>query len=706
MSLRKYITIMVAAMAFLPFSVSAQVSPSTKAGAYCIYNGGWIPMLTSSLSNPSFSTPPATALFAENGGSWYGVACDSSGNVQTTMGNYASAPATCSTGQTYFNTSNTTPYYCSATNVWTAFASGSSSNATSLQGTPVSATPPTTGQTLVDVGGTWTPSYDQIASGAGALADYQFLDGTGSVLTDSSGNGYNGTLDSGAGAPTWIDNGLQFTSVGTPSGVSLPAALNVAQTMIFAVYIDPLTDGSNLTALGNAYVPLLSSSKGNQGENIVLQANLGGAYPNGAFGPSSWNPQNAPATSCGVVLSGFHVFAYKLGILGTSLDRIWVDGTECANYTVQDAAAAVQSAAGGNYYFGSSGPGETWANYGFNGNIYRAQFYAGQVADSEIVMKSNLIQGQLAKRGVSITPNNVQLGSPQFYAVGDSITYGTSAAYSWVTKLSLTNQPSYTIHNYGIPGVTLEAISGSEPNRIATMCKTSQGPALVNVFAGTNDFEAGATVAQVTASLAMEVQTLSNASCRVFVATMLSRHGSSQDLDPDKDAYDANILSSFKSWGAFGIIDFAADPYLGADGAYANTTWFSGDGTHPTTAGQLAMGGIASNSLNYYFGSTAAASSVVSASTTLLSGQRFVDATGCTAGCAFVLPDGTGPSGESYWIVTPATGTVTVVGQTLYGYTQTVNGSSSAVTLPDGKLVQLTIVANPKATSGVKWQTD
>ncbi len=73
-------------------------------------------------------------------------------------------------------------------------------------------------------------------------------------------------------------------------------------------------------------------------------------------------------------------------------------------------------------------------------------------------------------------------------------------------------------------------------------------------------------------------------------------------VDADKDVYDGLILSTAKSAGADGVIDFAANPNLGADGANTNATYFQSDRTHPTAAGQLLLASAASNALNYYFG--------------------------------------------------------------------------------------------------------
>lgn len=46
---------------------------------------------------------------------------------------------------------------------------------------------------------------------------------------------------------------------------------------------------------------------------------------------------------------------------------------------------------------------------------------------------------------------------------------------------------------------------------------------------------------------------------------------------------------SFYDW----IIDFGANPIIGAVNAYTNLTYFTADGMHPTDAGKVVMGNVA-----------------------------------------------------------------------------------------------------------------
>lgn len=119
------------AMLLIPMVSHGQVSSS--ATLYCVNPSGYIiPLLQAGI--PTATNFPGVQAYGMNSlGQSTPLLCDASGNPQTSMGNYATAPATCSTGQTYFNTTNSTPYYCSATNTWTAFG-GSSGTANSLTG--------------------------------------------------------------------------------------------------------------------------------------------------------------------------------------------------------------------------------------------------------------------------------------------------------------------------------------------------------------------------------------------------------------------------------------------------------------------------------------------------------------------------------------------------------------------------------------------
>lgn len=570
-----------------------------------------------------------------------------------------------------------------------------SANSSAIDGVVVTGTP-TTGQVPTATGptaATWqTPGGGSGPTPiAGATADYDFLQGTGTTLTDISGNGNDGTF--GSNVPTWVSNGLQFNF---NQSVNLPSALNSTKTFYLAFYLNPIVP------VYSAFTPqsfplLLNSTLGNVGINILTaQQNDGTSLP--SFVPTLVDNANF-STASTLAISGFHVLTVTLGTSGTSLDHIYVDGVEVSPYQGQLASFGFQSS--GNFILGAGDPSGFFNGSGFTGTFYRAAFLTNEDSPAEVTATYQKIIADMQARAVPTMPVPLPQSIPQLYAVGDSITYGNllpnPLTGAWPVNLTLTNQPAYNINNMGIVGISLWALAGSEPNRVSPMCTTGAGPAVAIIFAGTNDFNSS-TPTLIYNHLSSWIQSVTKAGCRVFVGTMIDRGGN----DAGKNAYDALILTSALSAGAFGIIDFAAAPVLGADGASADPTWFDSDQVHPTQAGQTLLAQIASNSLNYYFGATPASPTIVTTSTyQMLSGDGYVTANPASANQTLTLPDCTGPSGVIY-----------AVGNIQAAFTVTVDEGSSAqpingltsVAIPSNSSAYFKDVANDKSVSGCHWE--
>jgi len=276
--------------------------------------------------------------------------------------------------------------------------------------------------------------------------------------------------------------------------------------------------------------------------------------------------------------------------------------------------------------------------------------------------------------------------------------------------LSLTNQPAYKVTNWGITNVSLAALGGSESNRVGPRCTTSAGPAVATVFAGTNDltFTLAATPTFLFQALTTEVQTLKAAGCRVFVGTMISRTGNTAAggvRDAFKDSYDSLMLQQAKLVGADGVIDFAANPLLGADGAYANTSYFQSDGVHPNQAGQALLAAAASNALNYAFGyNELNAHTVTSLPYSMTAGDGYVSVAGVTGAGTLTLPDCTGQSGATYRINNPQSTYAVTVGP--LNSSQLINGLAfgTTVTVPANGTLTLRDVPNAKTVAGCHWE--
>ena len=407
------------------------------------------------------------------------------------------------------------------------------------------------------------------------------------------------------------------------------------------------------------------------------------------------------ATSTPNLISGFHVLAASLGgAAGT--DHVYIDGVEVASYLSQGGSAGVQTS--GNFFLGSAGVAP-WQTSGINGTMYRLRTYPTQLSTSAVQAVTTAITNEVATRGVATVPVSIQEAAPQLHAIGDSITFGINVATPWPSLLALTNQPAYTVTNWGISGITLAAINGSEPNRAALQCHSTSGPSLALVLAGTNDFN----VRNVPASVVLmnlfgEVQTMKAAGCKVFVGTMLSRTGNDpggRTLDSDKDAFDALVLSQAKAGGADGVIDFAANPLMGADGANAGT-YFQSDHIHPTQAGQALLAAAASNVLNYTFGYNEASPHVVSTlNYSMTAGDGSISLSRLTGSGTITLPDCTGQSGAAYRINNPQSAYTVSVAP--LNANQPINGLGSATVSANATLT-LRDVPNPKTVAGCHWE--
>jgi len=536
----------------------------------------------------------------------------------------------------------------------------------------------------------------------GATADYNFLEGSGTVVTDNSGNGNNGALGTGSLAPVWTTTGLSFTG---QQQVALPAALTSSETFFMGVYLQPITN----TVPADSFPMLVGSSLGGNGLNLLYDYENNGNISQDTYtlAPTIYG-DNAVFTGVQNLVSGFHVLTYVLGTPGRAPDQIYIDGVESSSYDPRFHFNAAGLQTTGNLFLGSSNTG-LFATSGFNGTFYRMVTMAtNQLTAAQVLQISNQIKNDVASRAVDTSPAKIKQAVPTLHCIGDSITAGYGTSTPFCSLLSLANQPAYTIDNWGIVGVRLQTVNAAESNRVGQLCESSGGPSVALVFLGTNDFlSSWQTPTGLIPNLAGEVQTLKVAGCRVFVGTMLSRSGmdgGGASYDADKDAYDSLILTNAKAFGADGVIDFAANPLLGADGATSNATYFQSDAIHPTEAGQQLLANAASNALNYYFGFNQMNPNVVAATNyTMQAGDGYITAAP-TANQTLTLPDCTGQSGAVYTVTNLQS--AFTVGVVTGSSSQLINGLAAGTTVavpPNGSLT-LRDVANPKTASGCHWE--
>jgi hypothetical protein len=541
----------------------------------------------------------------------------------------------------------------------------------------------------------YTPAQTPTLSGSlvsGLLADYNFSQGSGTVLQDISGNGNNGTLGTGSNAPTWISNGLQFTGY-TAENVALPSALNSALTFIFAVYWSPISTSPGGTVYNvNGYPAFLTSSLGNPGLNFIT------SLDSESYGvPIIINGSSITRSSN--FATGLTVFAFVLGTGSGNLDHLYINGTEYP-YVSQASNAGAQPS--GNLFLGAT-PGTLWASSSPQATFYRARIYSTQKSAADILALTQIFRADVASRGVATTPFPTPTGTPTIHCIGDSIQagYGGTSGAPCAT-LSLLNQPTYAIENWGISSQKLQQFAASEPNRVGLQCPDAGGAKNIALIEGGVNDIGGASVsaAQTWLYMQLEIQQMKNAGCLVAVMPILSNTG----FETQKDAYNALLRTGAIAAGADLIADTAADPVLGADGACSNTTYFQTGCLHPNNTGYAHMASAISNALNYYFGANAASPTVVTATSytmTAADGYVNIQPTGNTT---VTLPDCIGQSGAVYRINMQGAYTLTVKNAVSSEPIDGTDHSSSGLLVLSGAgTVLLRDVANPPATSGCHW---
>lgn len=612
------------------------------------------------------------------------------------------------------NTSTTASVNCVASNVdalglLTNSTTGNAGTATQLAATPSQCPGSSPYATGITANG--TPNcvgFASIGITDGAIADYNFLQiaGSPSVLKDYSGNGNDGTLAAGANAPTWTTTGLFFncaTCGATGKSVSLPPALNSAKTFIFVTLDVPLPSEQ---VASNGYNMLLTPTVGTDTALLDWKITLTTDTTSQLANSLTIAKSGSLASISAQTDNGFHCRAYTLGTGGGDNDHLYIDGIE-QQYQAQGASYSPLSS--GHFFLGASliSPFDI---PGYFGTMYRAIIYNTELSQSQIQSTCGGMFGDVSSRGVSTSPVIINGATAQLQAIGDSITCGFAggscqANTPYPSLLSLTNQPSYTITNWGNPGAPLQSMAAQEQFRVAPRCYSTSGVSIATVLAGINDimFNVPTTPSSLLPYLYTEVQALKAGGCKVYVGTLISNAqnaASGGTADASLEAYDSLIRQQWKSIGAEGVIDFAANPNMGAAGAASNTTYFETDGVHPTQTGQQQMANAMSNTLNFHAGYNAGNPHIYTSTTTLASGDGGVMVGSISGSTAFTMPDCTGPTGVVYSINNPqAAFPVTVIG----GTSQPINGLATAISIPSNSTASLTDVANGGTAAGCHW---
>jgi len=207
--------------------------------------------------------------------------------------------------------------------------------------------------------------------------------------------------------------------------------------------------------------------------------------------------------------------------------------------------------------------------------------------DSHHVFYSDVYQ--LVNVGMNgLTFGNVST-NPICAYVGDSLTAGLYAThpYTYYITLPTYNGLSFTSYNFGISGQTIETLlkygtlDKDTYGGVDAYYSNSAGRNILVVWAGAADIILYSTTpAQAFSYLEEYCKNRRRAGWKVIVSTMIS----AVDNDANKNTYNGYIRTNWPTF-ADGLADIAAEANLGADGAYANTTYFNADGIHLTDTG-------------------------------------------------------------------------------------------------------------------------
>lgn len=538
---------------------------------------------------------------------------------------------------------------------------------------------------------------------AGASAEYPMLDGSGTTVTDVSGNGNNAVFSSSP--PTWLSYGLSFSDEGFI--IATPQVVNTPITTLRSFYIAHCTAniGQNSgTAFGGAalvsqFQPFTGTSSSAGGLNLYG----GGGSINSIISPILavvTIPGFTTTTQLPSAVGGCHVYGWSITSPTDSKDHLTIDGVEQPSYLLQgssSANAAIPSP--GFYQIGT----DAFLN-GLRGVVSYAVYFPTAHTIAQMQQETAYIQAQLNLRPTfpryPVLNNAV---TPQLIFVGDSLTAGFEGSSQWTA--AVTPNLTYTVTNLGVQSLSAVDACALSAQRWAQ--QTVSGQSTIFVWAGTNDFGYGFSAAQIWQSLSSCVAKAHALGSRIVISTMISANG----RDANKDLLNPLIRSQWQAVGFDGLDDLASVAALGGDGASSNTACFQSDGTHLTGPGSGTCAIVGSIDLTGYGIVAALASNTINTldgsnqdNPTLTSSNAFVSAPANnftvqtpTAAGTYALVDCQGQSMPRTLVNGSGTFTITVSAIN----SQTITGLAAVLANTTAKFTPVLI--SPTA-GGCRWQ--
>ncbi len=434
-------------------------------------------------------------------------------------------------------------------------------------------------------------SFATLPEQSNVLADYQLNDGGGTAPADSSGNNNTGSFPGSSGSglnPTWTSQGITCNgalSATTGQYFTTTGTQNAKTIMMVYTINSPL--GSNGPSLPYFYT--LWSTPALTGLYFASQSQGYGYQPgltqNGAL----------VSESDGSIV-GTHVSTIVLGTGSGNPDAYYLDGQNVG------LGATTASFGKANANYDVCGAPTGYSTY-MNGSVYRWTAWSTQLTPQEVAAAAGLTRTLAQTRGVVFTPTYSPTTTPQAIFTGDSLTNGQG-----VTPFEnfLSTNVTYNVVNYGIGNISAQQNMSLLPTREKPSYAPNAKSNISFIWNGTNDISThGRTAQQAVDAILQECQLMHSFGFKTIVATTISRANSGTSVDAVVKN-PINLLLRQQALNACDVLsDFAGNPLVGADGAYANTTNYQGDTTHLTQAGQQnVIAPMASHSIDQATGST------------------------------------------------------------------------------------------------------
>ena len=450
--------------------------------------------------------------------------------------------------------------------------------------------------------------------GAALYPGYQalylpYMDGSGTVLHDQSGNHYDMTFASGGNAPTWsADGSIIFTPTNTIAGgqwLSGPAAV--------------------LAGAGTIqmwYEQIMPYSIDGLSHSIYKQWAIGDSSGNGL----GWYPAyfGAPAMIGNPTLYNYDLIptdrlignsSFTVVCNGASPATAYVNGHSPTSYLYPAVTSTLPSCPtwastgsveiGGTSYF--SGVGNSTPQW----KLFGIVVYPTTVpVTPAIVLQNEAFMSKTALPQHGATTFGIESRPPYWLAYqGDSRTANAAGSPPSGGNWQLTTSREWQIsrlepdrdqyNNMGMYNQRLSTMVTNMPNEITPLCTQNISVAkTVLLDAGTNDIQGGATGATTYASLQSYASNLHTAcnGVKILYATSVARGSFTATMEGYRETLNSDAISGWVA-GTFNgdaVDDNANDPiaatqvtpntYNPSAASSCNATWFDSDCVHFTAA--------------------------------------------------------------------------------------------------------------------------